>query len=171
MKSIDFTYGAKDVQDFISLYQEGRLNLEPGFQRHSVWTLPDRKKLILSILQNYPIPTIFLYKTVDTDSRHKYDVLDGKQRIESILMFAGLGKFKRGKFNITTQMDSDQDPQIWDWIQIKKKGHEHRISGYKISTIEVDGGMTNIIDLFVRINSTGKRTKMLRDRKQIAADR
>lgn len=157
MKALEFTYGSKDVQDLISLFQEDRLNLEPGFQRQSVWTLNDRKKLILSILQNYPIPSVFLYKTVDGRGRLKYDVLDGKQRIESILMFAGLGRFKRHRFELLAQIGDEDESRNWNWNTLRKSGHEHRISGYRISTVEVAGELTDIIDLFVRINSTGKR--------------
>ncbi|HRH64780.1 MAG TPA: DUF262 domain-containing protein [Bacteroidia bacterium] len=87
MKTLEFTYGSKDVQDFVSLFTQKRLNLEPGFQRQSVWSVNDRKKLIQSLLQNYPVPSIFLYKMTDSRGRLKYDVLDGKQRIGSVFMF------------------------------------------------------------------------------------
>lgn len=43
MKSIEFNYGNMVVQNFVSLFNEGQLNLEPGFQRQSVWTDLDRK--------------------------------------------------------------------------------------------------------------------------------
>lgn len=108
MKAIDFTYGSKDVQDFVALFQENRLNLEPGFQRQSVWTINDRKKLILSILQNYPVPSVFLYKTTDEKGRLKYAVLDGKQRLESILMFIGIGRFKRNRFELKASIDNNE---------------------------------------------------------------
>lgn len=159
MKTLEFTYGSKDVQDLISLYQENRLNLEPGFQRHSVWTIADRKKLILSVLQNYPIPSVFLYKTVDESGRLKYDVLDGKQRLESALTFMGLGKFKKERFEIKANMTEDEnaEPEFWTWTDLKRKRHEHRLTGYRIQTVEVSGDLSDIIDLFVRINSTGKR--------------
>lgn len=52
----------KSVLDLINLYDHGHLNLEPGFQRQSVWYERDRAKLIDSILRNYPLPAIFLYK-------------------------------------------------------------------------------------------------------------
>lgn len=157
MKAIDFTYGSKDVQDFVSLFQESRLNLEPGFQRQSVWTENDRKKLILSILQNYPIPSVFLYKTTDERGRLKYDVLDGKQRLESILMFLGMGRFRRNRFDLKASINNVDESKQWDWNKLKKYGHEHRITGYRIETVEVAGELSDIIDLFVRINSTGKR--------------
>ena len=75
-------YGDKTVQEIVHLFNNGQLNLEPGFQRQSVWTLPDRKKLIESIFQNYPIPSIFLYRQ-NNYGRLSYDVIDGKQRLES----------------------------------------------------------------------------------------
>ena len=51
MSKIKYETDQKTVQDIINLYEKGRLNLEPGFQRSSVWQENDRKKLIDSILQ------------------------------------------------------------------------------------------------------------------------
>ena len=154
---LDFSYGHKDIQDFVSLFEKGALNLEPGFQRKSVWGVRDRQKLIQSILQNYPIPSVFLYKSRDEGGRHKYDVLDGKQRLESILMFLGEGRFRSLKFDLKAKLHDDEEVlKVWDWNKLKRGGHEHRIMGYKIQIVEVSGDLTDIIDLFVRINSTGK---------------
>ena len=72
-----------------NLYEHGHLNLEPGFQRQSVWIERDRAKLIDSILRNYPLPAIFLYRN-QKDGEIIYDVIDCKQRLESIFMFMGL---------------------------------------------------------------------------------
>lgn len=79
----------KTVKDLENLFEDGLLNLEPGFQRQSVWTERDRAKLMDSILRNYPLPAIFLYRRED-NGQIFYDVIDGKQRIESILMFMSL---------------------------------------------------------------------------------
>lgn len=156
MKALDFTYGSKDVQDFISLFENGRLNLEPGFQRKSVWSFNDRRKLIQSILQNYPIPSVFLYRTTDDNGRLKYDVLDGKQRLESLLMFFAVGRFRRDKYDVRLRLEEGDEERVWDWNKLKKGKYEHRITGYRIQTVEVSGELSDIIDLFVRINSTGK---------------
>lgn len=157
MKTLDFTYSSKDIQDFISLFQRGSLNLEPGFQRKSVWSENDRKKLIISVIQNYPVPSIFLYKTTDDKGRLKYDVLDGKQRLESILMFIGEKGFRSSKFEIKAKLSENEDEKIWNWTKIKNSRNEHRITGYRLQIVEVSGELSEIIDLFVRINSTGKR--------------
>lgn len=156
MKTIEFTYGSRDVQDFVSQFAEGRLNLEPGFQRNSVWSLVDRKKLILSISQNYPIPSVFLYRTKNDNGRLEYIVLDGKQRLESLLMFMGCGKFRSDRFSVRTAFEADSEVKEWDWSGVKKAGYEHYLTGYRIQTVEVAGELSDIIDLFVRINSTGK---------------
>jgi uncharacterized protein with ParB-like and HNH nuclease domain len=70
----------KTVQDIINLYQSGHLNLSPGFQRDSVWTKRDRVNLIDSIIRNYPLPSVFLYRR-EKEGDIIYDVVDGKQRI------------------------------------------------------------------------------------------
>src|SRR5437016_11477831 len=95
----------KSILDIQNLYANGHLNLEPGFQRQSVWTERDRAKLIDSILRNYPLPAIFLYKR--QDSGHLvFDVIDGKQRLESIFMFTGA---MRGRFAARAQLpDADR---------------------------------------------------------------
>ena len=57
-----------------------RLELNPAFQRDSVWSVRERLLLIDSILKGYPLPAVFL--CVRRDGRKvKYDVIDVKQRI------------------------------------------------------------------------------------------
>src|SRR5258705_11447420 len=90
----------RTVTDIQNLYEDNLLNLEPGFQRQSVWSERDRAKLIDSILRNYPLPAIFLYRREEEGCIY-YDVIDGKQRIESVLMFMGE---MRGRFPVRTQL-------------------------------------------------------------------
>lgn len=154
--SLDFDYGDKTIQEFVLLFQDGKLNLEPGFQRDSVWTLADRKKLIESLLQNYPIPSVFLYRQSES-GKLRYDVIDGKQRLETVLMFQSAGYFKGKRFAAKLRLNADESVEEWNWNKICKRGHEHRLMGYKIQTVEITGDLSDVIDLFVRINSTGKR--------------
>jgi hypothetical protein len=154
--SLDFDYGDKTIQEFVLLFKNGQLNLEPGFQRDSVWTLSDRKKLVQSLLQNYPIPSVFLYRQSE-NGKLRYDVIDGKQRLETVLMFQGAGHFRGQRFTARLRLGSDDELEEWDWQRIQKRGHEHRLMGYKFQTVEVTGNLSDIIDLFVCINSTGKR--------------
>lgn len=142
----------QSILNLRNLYEHGNLNLEPGFQRQSVWAERDRAKLMDSILRNYPLPAIFLYKR--EDSGHLiFDVIDGKQRLESIFMFIGA---MRGRYRTRTQLPGTDSVDWVDWSLLKRKSLQNLIIGYEIPVIEVDGDMGEIIDVFVRINSTGK---------------
>jgi 5-methylcytosine-specific restriction endonuclease McrA len=155
--ALECRFGEKSIQEFTSLFREGKLNLNPGFQRDSVWTLSDRRKLMESVMQNYPVPSVFLYKRKNERGRLVYDVIDGKQRLESILMFQGVGRFRGKRFAALARLNGEQAPAEWDWKSIERKRQQHLVDGYDIQTVEVAGDLAEVIDLFVRINSTGKR--------------
>lgn len=156
MAEFRVSYDTKTIQELVFFYKNKQLNLEPGFQRESVWTLKDRQKLIESILGSRPVPSIFLYRSQDSKGRLKYDVIDGKQRIETVLMFQSLGSFRGSSFPVTAALSPDQQPREWTWVKLRKKHGEAHLMSYQLQTVEVAGDLADIIDLFVRINSTGK---------------
>lgn len=151
-KIITHTSDRKLIDELVSHYKKRALNLEPGFQRDSVWKERDRAKLINSIVRNYPLPAIFLYRR-NENGRLIYDVIDGKQRLESIFKFMGI---LRGRFWAKVKLPGAEQEEWIDWKKLCKKRQQHLITGYSIPTIEVDGDFTDIVDVFVRINSTGK---------------
>jgi hypothetical protein len=153
MTTIDYKADQKTVQEILNFYEKDHLNLEPGFQRASVWAPGDRRKLIDSILRAYPLPSIFLYRRYE-DGNLVYDVIDGKQRIESILMF--IGTIRGNRFETRSRLPGDEKQDWLDWNTIKRKKRQYLITGYNLQIIEVTGELADIIDLFVRINSTGK---------------
>ena len=143
----------KSILDFQNLYEHGHLNLEPGFQRQSVWTDRDRAKLLDSIVRNYPLPAIFLYKR-EEEGVLIYDVIDGKQRLESIFMFIGA---MRGRFETRTELPGTDTIEWVSWSLLKRRHLQHLITACELPVIEVDGEIGEINDVFVRINSTGKK--------------
>lgn len=142
----------KMVTDLVKLYEAGELNLEPSFQRQSVWQEPQRRKLIDSIIRNYPIPAIFVYRR-EEEGDIRYDVIDGKQRLESILMF--MGKLP-GRYWVKTELPGSEEAEWINWKRLCKHQKQYLVTGYKIPVIEVDGVISDMITIFVRINSTGK---------------
>ena len=154
---LDFEYGSNTLQGFINLHDKGQLNLEPGFQRNSVWTTNDRRRLIDSVCASRPIPSVFLYKSQDSRGRLKYDVIDGKQRLESVLAFIGAKGFRGEGFEVLTTLPNATEAEWFDWRRLRNRGHESLLTGYKVQTVEVSGDLSDIINLFVLINSTGKR--------------
>lgn len=151
-------FGHMTVQQLVNHYEKGQLNLEPGFQRKSVWRLSDRAALIDSIFMNFPVPSLFLYKRQDARGQAVYDVIDGKQRLESIFMFMGLRGFRGQRYEARIRLDpNNSDQELHDWRSIHRRGGSFRFTSYKLPTVEVSGNLGDIIELFVRINSTGKK--------------
>lgn len=87
------------VDQFIGYVNDGKINLIPPFQRGHVWKLPTRKRLIQNIVQGKPIPAIFLYREQRGD-KYEYNILDGKQRLESLMLFIGNARPSLGVKNI-----------------------------------------------------------------------
>lgn len=145
------------IADLMARYDNGVLNLSPTFQRKSVWRDRDRNLLVESLLRGFPIPAIFLYQR-NEGGRVCYDVIDGKQRLESILRFMGS---MRGTFTVKAVLAGLEGVQQINAGTLKRtKSHmttvRPHLERYRIPVIEVNGGLGDIVELFVRINSTGK---------------
>lgn len=82
------TIAPQDVSWFLDLDEKNQLDLDPPYQRRSVWTLKDKRFFIDTILNGYPAPPIFLHKSLDDHGRATYHVVDGKQRLQTIIDFA-----------------------------------------------------------------------------------
>jgi hypothetical protein len=78
----------QDISWFLDQYRTEQLDLDPPYQRRSVWSLKERQFFLDTIFHNYPSPAIFLYRTIDNNGRHQYHVVDGKQRLETIIKFS-----------------------------------------------------------------------------------
>lgn len=73
------------IGELISLYRDGDLKLNPAYQRLFRWDQDHKVRFIESILIGIPIPQIFVAQKEDG----KWDVVDGVQRISTLLQFVG----------------------------------------------------------------------------------
>jgi hypothetical protein len=69
------------VVDFVR--QKKWMNLRPEYQRRLVWDRKRKSRLIESLLMNVPVPPIFIFE----HDLSRYEVMDGQQRLNSILDF------------------------------------------------------------------------------------
>jgi hypothetical protein len=76
----------QDLSWFVDMYNAKKLQLDPPYQRKSVWTTKDKKFFLDSIFNNYPCPAIFLQKDIMSNGI-MYNVVDGKQRLKTIIDF------------------------------------------------------------------------------------
>lgn len=76
------------ITDFVQKAEDGELNLSPSYQRADVWPTGDAQQLIESVLRGIPLPSIILLQE-DGEQGSTVEVIDGKQRLTSILRFLG----------------------------------------------------------------------------------
>ena len=74
------------IGEVLSMYRDGDLEVHPEFQRIYRWEDTQKWRLIESILLGIPIPTIFVSQQDDGT----WDVIDGVQRLSTILEFVGM---------------------------------------------------------------------------------
>src|ERR1700722_12988451 len=75
---------------FQEYYKDSRLELRPPFQRKPVWTSKQRSFLIESVLMDIPIPEVYVQVQQADDGSEEYGVVDGQQRLRTILQFVGV---------------------------------------------------------------------------------
>jgi hypothetical protein len=76
------------ITQFAYYATSGQLELSPSYQRADVWPNQDAQMLIESVLRGVPLPSIILLEMAG-DRGASYEVVDGKQRLTSILRFIG----------------------------------------------------------------------------------
>ena len=72
---------------FWDLRKRDLIELDPPYQRRSVWTQSYKDYFIDTILLDYPAPAVFLFEDIDEDGVARYSVVDGKQRLATIFDF------------------------------------------------------------------------------------
>jgi len=74
----------RSCADLFRMYKQGILDIQPDFQRESVWERSSQTRFIDSLIKQLPIPSMCFsvdYKT------QKWQVIDGLQRMTAIIRF------------------------------------------------------------------------------------
>lgn len=74
------------------------IKLNPRFQRRDAWDITRKSRFIESIILGFPIPHLVLAS--NERERGKFVVLDGKQRLLTILQFYGRSETKNNGFTL-----------------------------------------------------------------------
>ncbi len=108
VKEYDVTASPNDFNllSLVSFVESGAIKI-PGFQRNFVWDIKRASKLIESIIIGLPIPQIFLYE----ESRNRFLVIDGQQRLMSIFYF-WKGRFPRKEKRAELRSVFDEEGHI-----------------------------------------------------------
>ncbi len=115
----------------IDLYNNDNLNLNPPYQRNSIWSINAQKLLIDTIKSALPLPVFFLQEK----ENGKYEMVDGQQRTRAIL------GFEKGLFN-------DKEDKYFE---------KNDFSNYDIPICVLSKTLTieEVREFYVRVNKTG----------------
>lgn len=76
------------IAQFRQYAMDGEMDLNPSYQRADVWPTGDAQLLIESVLRGIPLPSVILLQR-NTEQGDRYEIVDGKQRLTSLLRFTG----------------------------------------------------------------------------------
>jgi hypothetical protein len=145
--------------DFLEWQRKGTLDLNPYYQRRSVWNPRVKSLLLDSVLRGYPLPLIFLHNRVNArESTSTRQIVDGQQRLRTLLAYIDI--------------DSIPEPDDWDDFTILKT-HNSEYGGLRfkqlphsaqrlilqtalsVNVLPSDISDVTILRIFQRMNTTG----------------
>jgi Protein of unknown function DUF262 len=147
MKNFDSrTYS---INDFLEWSTNNQLELNPRFQRRSVWTDTARSYLMDTIVRGKPIPKVFIRQKLNVRTRQSVrEVVDGQQRLRTILSFLKDG------FVISKKHHPILGGYYFSQLNEVDENIQANILNYEISTdLLVNMPDSEVLDIFGRLNS------------------
>ena len=142
----------QDISWLLDLDKNGQLDLDPPYQRRSVWTAKDRRFFLDTIFRNFPSPAIFLHKHISETGAVKYYVVDGKQRLETILRFSK-GKLRIAQDYGDVRLNHKRFSDIVDDFEMKA-----RFWNYQVPVEMIDFQDAELVkDVFDRLNRNSRK--------------
>jgi hypothetical protein len=145
MERVD--YESLIIQDLLNFHADKSLNINPWYQRRSVWSDPQKAYLVNTVLERKPVPSIYIRHQIDIDAeRSLKEVVDGQQRIRSIIgyrndEFVARHPNHRSKVKYSQLSRAERGQFLSTALSI----------GYLIGATDQD-----VIEIFGRINSIAK---------------
>ena len=149
------------IGEVSNIYRDGELDVHPEFQRFFRWEDSQKTRLIESILLGIPIPPIFVAQKIDG----KWDVIDGQQRLSTVLQFLQLLKDDNNELYSPLVLQATKFlPSLEGvtWNDDAKFPSDLRILFKRAKldfTIikETDGNSSSKYEMFQRLNTGGTR--------------
>ena len=152
------------ISIFYEQYQLKKFNFEPSYQREGgIWKEDNQSFLIDSIFKNFPVPPVFLEQKIENGIT-TYDVIDGKQRLTSIVRFIedeiGLPKtFAKDEYGY----EPLNGKKLSEIVELAETDNIAQLFldifwSYKISVEYIEKPDANIVrGIFDRLNRNGER--------------
>lgn len=139
-----FRHEPWSIQRLIELYEAGKLELNPPYQRNPIWSTSAQKELIETVLKGRPMPNFFVLERPN----QKFEVVDGKQR--ALTIFA----FWRGHFDALDGRRINITPSSPEAQSLRDTFLSYPLIVTVITNLEPD---ESIEKFYALVNSTGLR--------------
>lgn len=135
------------IQDLLNYYKNDELNINPWYQRRSVWTQPQKAYLINTLFEQKPVPSIYIRHSLDLEKEKSIrEIVDGQQRVRAILEY----------IDNAFAVKHPSYPKKIKYSQLKRTDIER----FKLTSLSVGYllGATDedVIEIFGRLNSVAK---------------
>ncbi len=152
---MDFNSSEETISWFRDRYREGSLMIKPPYQRKPVWAARQRCSLVESILLKLPVPEIYVQQSTTPDGQTTYAIVDGQQRVRTVLQFVGSetdpdqlehNKFVLDKLPAQSSLLNKSFTDLSD-------GEKSAFYGYKFAVRYLNtGSEAELRDMFERLN-------------------
>lgn len=144
------------IGEIVNMYRDGDLIVNPNFQRIFRWSLRQKTRLIESILMDIPMPSIFVYQ----NEAGRWEVVDGVQRISTILEFMGYLRDENEEFLPSVNLEKTRKiPALENlkWKDIPIEPHQLDFKRYRLEVkiIKNTSDKHAKFEVFQRLNTGG----------------
>ena len=157
-RKVDFKTYDISVKELISMVNDGIVNVSPNYQRKFRWDDQRQSKLVESIFLGIPVPSLYMA----TNSDATWEVIDGLQRISTIIRFAAdldsearkiIGKLDYLKLTELDKLSMMNGMTISDMVPTLRL--DFLLKPLKIVTLSDKSDAQVRFDLFERLNTGG----------------
>ncbi len=152
-----FRMEALRANNILQLLQwRDQINLDPPYQRLSVWDRPKRQAFVDSILNSFDIPKLYFHEVggmSGNGSVYRYAVIDGKQRLQA------LWEFMSNQLPLASDFVFFDDPKLkvggfrYDDLMAQAPRLRARFDDFDVPVTVVQTDDENFIEeLFARLN-------------------
>lgn len=147
MAKIQLSQRMYSILDITRLLESGELSIQPKYQRRrTAWPVNAKTALMDTILNNFPLPPIYLRDYVDDNGKRKKEIIDGQQRISTIV------EFYRNEFPLSKNI-YDEDFYGCSFSDLPSE-EQLMIEDFEVSFISIRGASnSDIVSIFSRLNS------------------
>ena len=149
------------IGELTNLYRDGEVDVHPEFQRVYRWDDLQKTRLIESVLLGIPLPSIFVAQS----ESGAWDVVDGVQRLSTILQFQGVLKNDDGELVEPLVLQGTKllpalDGKVWESdnreISLTPAQRiDFKRAKLDLKIIKRESSAESKYDLFQRLNSYG----------------